>query len=368
VYDEYSWGNVDARAIRDFLTDAFALWADPPLYVVLVGDSTQDFKNNWPAASPFYLPHLEYIAVGGGATYGELLATDSRYQTLAGTDAVADLLVGRLAVQSPAEVSAFVTKLRGYETAPPQPWNGNYLVTIDDDTDIAAFPCQSTATDGEQYAVAQSQCHMDSAGNNPGLNMILVRTAQPNTNAQIIAARNQGVSFNFYLGHGSIEAFGTECPTNGHIFGISDMTRLTSDALPLSWTISCNVGAFAWEDRSTGRSRCFGESYVTRTDKGDIAFIGSVAGLTEYEGRGQLDGMFDGTFRAGSSYLPPFVSDARRRAGGIHFAGQMGFLRNGRILSPLINEWDARTLALHGDPATILRIADPPSPPRATCP
>ena len=52
IFDEFGYGLVTPQAIKDFITYAYENWQSPaPQYVLLVGDTTYDYKDNWQPAA-----------------------------------------------------------------------------------------------------------------------------------------------------------------------------------------------------------------------------------------------------------------------------------------------------------------------------
>ena len=97
IYDEFSGGLLDPHAIRDFIRYAYVNWpGPPPAYVLLVGDGTYDFLNNEGYnVKTFIPPFLANVDPVMGET-----AADNRYVTVVGDDAMPDLHLGRLPVNT----------------------------------------------------------------------------------------------------------------------------------------------------------------------------------------------------------------------------------------------------------------------------
>ena len=129
IYDEFSYGLVTPQAIKDFLTYAYENWAAPaPEYVLLVGDSSYDYKDNWKLGTinhvPSYLTYTEFM--------GETV-TDEWFVTVNGDDAAADMYIGRLPAETAAEAQVMVDKIIAYETEPnTKTWEKNILLVADD--------------------------------------------------------------------------------------------------------------------------------------------------------------------------------------------------------------------------------------------
>lgn len=369
VYDEFTWGLIDPIAVHDLLEYALLNWEDPPLYALLVGDSTDDPKAYRARNIPLGIPHPEYVRRGLGQPYDMQLSADGLSQLLIGADSVPDLLLGRLAVQSPSEVLIYLDKMRQHEAAPVEPWSARSLVFIDDDIEGNDQNCEPGINQWEQAVIDLSCCYLN--GKAPGdFNlMMLDNYGWPAGRDEIIAEHDRGVGLALYYGHGSITGLGKKCPaTFQDFFDDLDITRLdNASTLPIFTSVSCNVGRFDWIEATTGKSRCMGETFTVTSPKGHLAFISQSTETTTGEGLGQITGVLDGLYRPGSTYLPPWGPAALRdRVGGVHFAAQMGYLYN--VTVPDVRKDDnAITLNLLGDPAILHKVPFAPSPDKAAC-
>ncbi len=137
VYDEFSYGRVDPEAIRRFLTYAYDFWnsgEEPPRYVLLVGNGTYNFTGVPGWTSPNLLPpYLINIDPWWGET-----AADNRFVCVDGPDDfLPDMAIGRISAQTPAEVTAVVSKTLAYEAAPPGDWQRRVVFVADNCADPA---------------------------------------------------------------------------------------------------------------------------------------------------------------------------------------------------------------------------------------
>jgi hypothetical protein len=136
VYDEFSYGIIEATAIRDFLAFAYSNWVRPaPAYVVLFGDGNYDPKNylkfnRTSYIPPYLLPVDPWIQETAG---------DNRYVTLSGNDVMPDMMLGRLAVNSAAEADTVVAKIIAYEhNSASSDWRRQFLA-VADNADAAGY-------------------------------------------------------------------------------------------------------------------------------------------------------------------------------------------------------------------------------------
>ena len=132
IYDAWSDGQVDPRAIRNFLRYARNTWASRPVAVTLVGDGTADPLNYGRRDNTnFVPPYLAHVDPYIGET-----ACESCYAQLDGdeplSDPLPDVPLGRLTVKSVSELQSLVTKIVAYETGPVAPdWQSRVLFVAD---------------------------------------------------------------------------------------------------------------------------------------------------------------------------------------------------------------------------------------------
>ena len=141
IYDEFNGGVFDSRAIRDFLAYAYTNWQPPaPLYILLVGDGTYDFKNYVGTNTPTFMPpYLAWV----DPWLGERPA-DNRFVTIAGQDILPDMFIGRLAVRDAVQITAAIANIIGYEQNPPADnWNSRVLFIADNADKAGDFAAYS---------------------------------------------------------------------------------------------------------------------------------------------------------------------------------------------------------------------------------
>jgi hypothetical protein len=198
IYDTFGSGRMDPEAIKTFLQHAYDAWTPPaPMYVLLVGDGSYDFKN-YSGYDPqnFIPPYLARVDPWWGET-----ASDNRLVTLAGDDSLPDLLIGRLSVNTPAEAATVVDKIIQYETNPaPGDWNSNQIFVADIPDEAGDFHAEAD----EAYTkvtppfIGYRYYHSSQA----------VTQTHVYTDAQELRKRffnkfNQGVGLAVYYGHSS---------------------------------------------------------------------------------------------------------------------------------------------------------------------
>jgi len=264
LYDEFNNGIFHPVAIRNFLDYAYHHWQPPPpTYVLLVGDGHWNFKNHNPAryGSPdpvFIPPYLAWVDPWQGE-----VGADHLFACVHGDDILPDLLIGRLAVNSPAQARAMVDKILAYETANPSctdPWQRNILFVADNADATGDYPFVSDETIAGYLP--------------PGYNAVrvylgLTHTEPDEATQAIVENLNAGVLLANYMGHGSVSRWAHE-----EIWEPEDIANLDNgDRLPLVLTFNCLDGYFIYPGWPSIAEE------MTRTEKKGSIASWSPAGL-----------------------------------------------------------------------------------------
>ena len=263
VYDEFSYGILDARAIRDFLAYAYQNWVPPaPSYVLLVGDGNYDFKNNLGSSPPNYVPpYLSRVDPSLGET-----ATDNQYVTVSGDDILPDMHIGRLPVTSSAEASTVVNKILNYEQDPPgDDWNQKALFVADNVPDSAGDFVALSDDIVDNYLpdpYTDDQVYLNFYCGPP----TSPPTPCPAATTAIIGAINDGRLLVNYVGHGGVALWAAE-----RVFRAdrtrNDINSLTNGPkLPMMLPMTCSTGYFHHPSVS-----CLDEQLIRAGGKGAIA-------------------------------------------------------------------------------------------------
>ena len=102
---------MSAESIRDFLAYAHDHWKAPaPIYVLLLGDGTNDMRK-YRTTNNTYVPPYLYLA---DPDLGET-AADNRFVTFIGNDNLPDMHIGRFPVNTPEQAQVMVDKTINYE-------------------------------------------------------------------------------------------------------------------------------------------------------------------------------------------------------------------------------------------------------------
>ena len=147
VYDEFNGGVKDPQAIYRYLKHGFLRWSAPPLGALLVGDGYEDYKDiatnheygdyDYVPAHPIYQPNIE----GGGDHWD---VSDNAHVFFDGdSDALPELLIGRLPGNSVDEIALMVEKTIEYEEiAPGDDWRSRAMFLADDTWTFESGPIE----------------------------------------------------------------------------------------------------------------------------------------------------------------------------------------------------------------------------------
>ncbi|MDZ7723115.1 MAG: C25 family cysteine peptidase [candidate division KSB1 bacterium] len=258
VYDEFSDGLYDPRAIRRFLKYAYENWSVSPLYVLLMGDTTYEM-DKWlhkPDIRPSYVPSMMQYTKTFGFT-----SSDNYFVAVAGEDILPDMYIGRLPVASVENAEHMVQKIIDYETqGDVKEWRRNICLATGDE-DFFDLCGQHAAENviPDRYIV----------------NWASTRYSSPyySTTEDLINWINSGQSVITFIVHGASEQIADK-----RLLHVDDMPRLTNqNRYPFGIALSCYLSHF---DHPTDES--FGEKLLIAKDKGLLALFGSVGKSYQY--------------------------------------------------------------------------------------
>ena len=336
IYDEFSYGIKGPAALKDFLAYAYSNWQAPaPGYVLLVGDSSFDPKDNFNEADttaylPTYLIYTDYK--------GETV-TDQWFVTISGDDAVADMHIGRLPAADAAQAAVMVAKIIAYETAPnAQTWSSDVLLVADNQRGGQEYAYEAvfeTINDAVADLLPFSMA-------DPFKGYLNDYSATVFLTEDIIDSLNDGVLMVNFSGHGATGIWADE-----HIFDAADVAALTNtDRLAFFVSMSCETGFFAYPEAAVWSPHSLAE-VLLRSDAGAVAAL-MPTGMTTTDGQQVLDtALFEAIFAKDIRRLGPAIADAKQT-----------LLANGDAYFEQI----ADTFLLFGDPATELKVPLPHIP------
>jgi len=330
IFDEFSYGLTSAVAIRDFLAYAYASWQRPaPRYVLLVGDSTFDYKDNLNIGTVNYVPG--YMVV---ADYMGEAITDEYFVKISGDDAIPDMYIGRLPAESEAQARFMVAKIKNYEEVSHQKdWRQNVLLIADDQT--------------EAYEAVFETMNEDAAALLPSTMVPLRGYLESSTPAAITSFIDSqigsGALIVNYSGHGGLQSWATES-----IFEDTDVPALdNSGKYPFVIGMSCLTGNFGYVSSLNGAVPSLAEVLLQADSEGAVATL-MPSGMTTTGGQHILN----------SALFEAFFTDDIRELGPAILAAKQVLLANGSSEYEQISQ----TFLLFGDPALALKIPLPRMP------
>ncbi|MBN2586328.1 MAG: T9SS type A sorting domain-containing protein [Candidatus Fermentibacteraceae bacterium] len=287
-----------ASQIEAYILDAIENWTNPPVYILLVGDTG-------------YLPGNTATAYSG--------VTDLYYVTLDDGGYIPDAFIGRFSVTSVGQAVLMADRVINYEQ------------TVTGSTPWVQNTCWIASSDNYSISEGTHNYCIDTYLDPLGYTWDKVYPHSGGTAADAVASINGGVSMLTFSGHGSTTSWGDMS------FGISNFNQLNNgDMLPGVLSHACLTG-----DYSTSTAWC--ETWTRTPDRGGLWFWGSVPSSYWDEDDIQERGEYD-FFLGQTIYWP------------------MGFLNGGKLAVFEYYSGGGRTLYyyegynLMGDPSLAMKI------------
>ncbi|MBM2841248.1 MAG: hypothetical protein HW412_1776 [Bacteroidetes bacterium] len=269
IYNEFGGGLPDVTAIRDYLKFAYDNWTRRPQYVLFFGQASYDYK----------------ALLGSRSSYVPTWQTDETFNDI-GTYCSDDffarfefvrfdtgtrpfLSTGRVNARTPAEASAFVTKLKRYEDGSVRDsWKMRMLFVGDDGLTDVYDDGTLHSDQAEQIATLYTPNEFEKKkiyiAEYP-----TVQTAQgrrkPGAYQDIIDRINEGVLVLNFTGHGNPTVW-----THESIFTVqtSIPQLVNADRLAVFFLATCNFSQFDDLNRYSGS-----ELLINKPDGGAIGMV-----------------------------------------------------------------------------------------------
>ena len=355
LYNEFSGGKTDFRAVRDFARlfyDRAGSDDQLPRFLFLFGDGHYDFRGIEEGGDdnnlvPVYQT-VEMLSDDQSFTSDDYFALlDSsegtwNYPGFQGYSAErVDLGVGRVPARTLQEANGYVQKVIRYEDpATYGAWRGRATYLADD-----SFPGNDKDIHVQNAEVAASR--MRDAFPAMNLNKVylplyeVVQTAfgrrLPAAEADAISAFENGTLIWNYSGHGSKDQLADE-----RIFSSELADRLTNfDRLAIGVTATCTFGRFDMITRQSGAERL-----TLNPDGGAIAMFTTTRVVYTSSGSESLNPALNRAFTQSAFERAPDLRP--RRLGDVMYFTKTRALPNGTVPGAQGNSWK---FALLGDPA-----------------
>ena len=330
VYDEFSYGVFDPRAIQRFLRYAYFNWDRIPSYVLLVGDAHWDYRYVYDV---YYSQYENYPRIyvptyhSQSPEYGQT-AMDHKFVTISGDDILPDMFIGRLPVDTDQEADAVVDKIIRYENNPYRGvWQSRILLVADDEKSKSG----DDVFEDSRRELAKGYIPVGYEVIPAYLRVI----GEPYIVKKLISMEtNKGVVIAEYAGHGGAYSWAHE-----YIFSVDDARELQNySRYPFVITTTCENGYF---DNPAGGFKCIMEEFLLRPNAGAIACL-SATRLTYGQGNATFDKIL----------YPKMFSEKPPILGKIVAEAKTEFINLG------IATWipSAEQYTLFGDPATKLAL------------
>jgi len=320
IYDEFNHGILDPYAIRRFLAYTYDNWQPPaPTYVLLVGDTHIDMKNN-----PNFIPTVRVQIPGYGSS-----ASDHQFVTFRGEDSFPDMLIGRMPANNRIDARIFVERTINHETSSPVgPWHKRLLMLAGSDR---IFHSQINGLISRYQIASRYETERISAPYREELNLYLPAGVTTPIARQVIDGFNNGASLINYIGHG-----GGGIWSDSRMLDFEDPEQnLTNiSQLPLVMSMTCYTAAF------DGTKNSLAEELLRSANGGAIAVIGATS-----------IGLLDGDYHLNIELLDVIFRGHTQHIGAIFAQAKTQFLINSPGFLDL-----AEVFSLLGDPAARLKI------------
>jgi len=276
IYNEFSYGLADPQAIKDFLKYAYENWVRPaPTYVLLVGDSSHDYRNYLGTGKKNLVPvHLSITQTMG------LTPDDNWYVAVEGNDVLPEMLIGRVSASTPVTATQVVNKIVRYEKSTAYLPRKALFVADNDDPDfqnlnegfISLLPA---AFEPRRVYLSNYANVTDATGD-------------------IVTDINQGMLLTTYVGHGNVTFWAAES-----LFAPSDILSLKNrDRLTFVMTLECLNGYFAMPSDYS-----LAEAFVIAPDRGAIAAFAPTGLGYSWENQILGNQVFTSIFKNGEALL-----------------------------------------------------------------
>ena len=254
IYDEFSYSKHGPQAIKDFLAWTRTHWQRIPQFVLLVGDSSWDARNELGLAPSEFVPtKLIDTAFMETASDDWLADFDN--------DGVAEMAVGRLPVKTAAQTATLISKIVTYDSTPVDPQRGAILVA---DTGFEA------TSEGVRELLPQGM---------PVQTINRSSASDAVIRQQILTGINAGPRIVNYLGHGSVQVW-----TGAGLLQSSDAGNLTNgNRLPLFVVMTC-LNGYAHDAYIDSLSEA-----LLKAENGGAIAVWSSSGYTEPGGQVPLN-------------------------------------------------------------------------------
>ncbi|MDA0711233.1 MAG: C25 family cysteine peptidase, partial [bacterium] len=259
IYDEFSFGQVHSESIRAFVQYAYAQWTQRPVYVLLFGRFSFDYRDLFGLAGTGrqnFIPSIPFQSVRRG------LAFSDEYFGRVDDDLFMDVFIGRFSINYPSQANLAVQRVTAYDRAEPARWRDRMLLMANWDdlvSDLFTGPSDSLAALAEEIGLEPLKVYHTSE-----------TPPEPNASSQeVIRQINEGRLIVNFMGHGSAASMSRYIAGTFQQGGFDYMSQIkNAERLPLFIGMSCLNGLY-WDPRII----CFAEEMTNKPDGGAIGYV-----------------------------------------------------------------------------------------------
>lgn len=348
VYANFSGGQKDWRAVRQFLRWHYYQHGQRLRWVCLLGDASIDYRNiygrepgaelyDWvPTQLITNFPSIQYpTSINEPYTADEaLVALDAPPVGQPYFD-IPDLAIGRLPARSASDATALVQRVIDFVENPPAgDWVNRVLISADDLRRSSGDPA-SAEEDHTIQAERLARQFVPTSIDIQKLYLLeypVIGVYKPDGRRDLLSMLSDGTTMFYYVGHGAAETLADE-----HLFQTTDISGLANGGKRFVFmAFSCDVGVFA-----DPNSQCMAEDFLTASQGGGIAAI--AASWVSYSNFNDILG--DAVF---AHYYPDRSVSAAMSVGEALTAGKAEMWTGTFVWNQVRN---ARRYNVMGDPA-----------------
>lgn len=332
IFDEFSYGQVEAEAIKRFLMSAYSRWQAPkPSYLTIIGDANYDYKD---VVSPAPTPRKKNMVTSYGHPVSDVwyVMWDSINVYFP------QMFVGRIPAINDNQVLAYLSKHQKYITRRYDEFNKTFLFFSGGDGNN---PSQI-----EQIKQTNDFLYQNYAISNPlfGKATHFYKTVNPPTNFgpytpdQVQKAIDEGGLYISYIGHSGTRTW------DNSISEVEHLQNKYTDRFPLVTDFGCSTGKFAEPEVDA-----FGELFVSQSPNGQaLIYLGNSSW-----------GYLSTSLRFPKYFYEQLTFDSLKGIGRAHLISKIRQLNETGISD--VNKVFTYCNLLFGDPIIGLRLPDKPN-------
>lgn len=292
VYDNFSFGCKESKAIKRFIKYVYYKWQSPRLaYVLLVGESSDVHGD--PGQYPNNIQR-DLVPIYNHEEFNAPVRADTQYAVITGTR-IPDVAIGRFSVKEPEEAKVCIEKTLGYENGETNEdglWRRRIMFVTDDEKEFSNISeyLIGKHIPSEFLPVRVYQRDFDYMN----FYRVFQRKKSPSATQALIDELNKGVVLYNYFGHG-----GPNIWTAERLFHIFEDLALLHNTRRLTFLTASSCDT-AWLDYPTAPvSASMGEILVKTPGKGCVAMFAPTTGANPSQHKQLMDCFFKSLFKYG---------------------------------------------------------------------